>query len=309
MKRTIIISTIVLLVLAALACNFASGIAPTPLPGTITAKAATVSARLDESATMQAILSSGLTQTAAAIRFTPTSFPPTPAPTLTPAVPNAPLESILVLSPGPNSQIASPVTLSGISNSAFEQRLSIQILDEGGGVILSDGVTITAGLGERGPFEVTLEFTPPTQPQAGRIVVFDLSPRDGHIRHLASVPVTLLPSGASPDIKPAREHPEDIAILSPAPGETIGGGVARVSGLAAPFFEQTLSISVVDASGAVVGSGTAAIQAEAGQPGRFEGEVSYSVSEEQPGSIQVYVVSPRDGGMIHLSSVEVMLRP
>lgn len=218
-------------------------------------------------------------------------------------------ESILILSPGPDSQITSPVTITGISDPAFEQHLSIQILAEAGSVIVSDGVTINASLGERGPFEATIEFEPPAQPQHGRLIVFDLSPRDGHIRHLASVPVTLLPSGASSDIKPGPEHPEEIVFLSPAPQETVSGGRVHVSGLAAPAFEQTLSATVVDVNGAVVGSGTVTIRAEAGQPGRFEVDVSYTVAEEQYGSIQVYATSPRDGGIIHLASVGVTLRP
>ncbi|HLB50449.1 MAG TPA: Gmad2 immunoglobulin-like domain-containing protein [Anaerolineales bacterium] len=218
-------------------------------------------------------------------------------------------ESTLILSPGPDSQITSPVTITGISNPAFEQRLSIQILDEAGSVLVSDGVTINASLGERGPFEATIEFEPPAQPQHGRIIVFDLSPRDGHISHLASVPVTLLPAGAPADIKPGQEHPEDIVVLSPAPQEIVGGGTVHVSGFAAPVFEQTLSVTVVDLIGAVVGSGTLTLQAEAGQPGRFESDLMYVVTEEQQGSIQVYATSPRDGGIIHLASVGVALRP
>lgn len=218
-----------------------------------------------------------------------------------------PDESILI-SIGNGSSIVSPLTISGVSDPTFENNLLVQILDEGGSVIGTGNALISADIGQRGPFAGTVEFTAPAAPAHGRIVVSSSSARDGHLIHLSSVEVQLLPSGAA-DIKPAPEHPEAIAILGPALSDVISGGTARVRGISGPAFEQMLSVNVLDANGAVVGSGPLTIQAEVGKPGKFAGEVSYTVTGEQPGSIQVFATSARDGGIIHLSSVEVTLRP
>ena len=238
----------------------------------------------------------------------PTSAPPQTANTPAgPAGNQAPDESILI-SIGNGSSIVSPVTISGASDPTFENNLLVQILDEGGNVIGSGNALISADIGQRGPFAGTVEFTAPAAPAPGRIVVSSSSARDGHLIHLSSVEVQLLPSGAA-DIKPAPEHPEAIAILAPALSDVISNGSVSVHGTAGPVFEQSLSVNVLDAGGAVVGSGPLTIQAEVGKPGKFAGEVSYTVTGEQPGSIQVFATSARDGGIIHLSSVEVTLRP
>jgi len=234
---------------------------------------------------------------------------PTLPPTHTPIPPNLSVETILIFSPGPGSQITGPVTVSGISNPTFENNLVMQVIGEDGSVLGTGNATIQADIGQRGLFEGMVEFTPPAQPRPGRIIVYDSSARDGHIVHLASVEVMVLPAGSTPDLQPAPEHPEDIVITSPVLGDMVSGGAAHVSGFAAPFFEQTLAVQVLDANGALVGSVTLHIQAEAGQPGLFAGDVAYTVTGEQPGSIQVFAASPRDGSRLHLASVEVILRP
>lgn len=243
----------------------------------------------------------------------PPTFAPTAliVPTLTPTVglPALPEEALLILAPGPQSQVTSPITVTGISDPVFENTLFVQVLDENGAEIGSGHAIIKADLGQRGSFEGTVEFTPPGTQQAGTLVISDSSARDGHLVHVSSVPITLLPVGGAADILGTSEHPEDIAIQLPVPQQVISGGVVNVSGFSIPYFEQTLRVAVLDADGATVGGGVTTIQADVGQPGRFETYISYSVSSEQPGTIQVMAASPRDGSIIHLSSVGVTLLP
>lgn len=247
----------------------------------------------------------------------PTAAPPTSLPTITPNIPatqpptlpNLPPEAILILSPGSGSQIAGPITVSGVANSTFENNLVVEVRDVNGNVIGLTPTTINADLGGRGPFEVAVEFTSPAQEAPGRIVVYDTSARDGHIIHLSSVVVTLLPSGAVSDVKPGREHPEDIIIYSPALLDVVSGGIAHISGFSASTFEQNLQLAVLDENGVVAGSSFTTIQTSMGEPGPFEGDVPYSVTSEQPGSVQVYATSPLDGSIEHLASVEVKLKP
>ncbi|MBI3942617.1 MAG: LysM peptidoglycan-binding domain-containing protein [Chloroflexi bacterium] len=114
------------------------------------------------------------------------------------------------------------------------------------------------------------------------------------------VPTATLPPGPSTQ--------ESIVISAPVITAIINSPVT-VSGIADPTFEQHLAIRVRDQSGAVVGQGTAIIQADVGQRGPYSTSVTFTVpSGTQAGRIEVYAVSPRDGNLTHLSSVEVQLQ-
>ncbi len=69
--------------------------------------------------------------------------------------------------------------------------LGVRVRDQGGEEIGTGTLSIMAALGERGPFSGTITFTLTGGSQPGRIEVFDVSPRDGHVIHLSSVEVTL----------------------------------------------------------------------------------------------------------------------
>jgi len=245
-----------------------------------------------------------------AVVFTETPTPVAPDPTATPAPSvGTPPEAIAILSPGVGSQVSGPITVSGIADSVFENMLSIRVIDQNGEVIGSGVASIHADLGSRGPFDGQVSFTPPAQAQPGRILVSDSSARDGHLTHLTSVEVMLLPDGSTVSLKTDTEQPEAIQIQSLAPGASLSRGTLTISGYAAPTFEQTLSVAILDENGQVVGSGPVTIHADAGQAGPFDGTVTYTVTHEQPGSVQVYVTSARDGGITHLTSVDVTLQP
>jgi hypothetical protein len=81
-----------------------------------------------------------------------------------------------------------------------------------------------------------------------------------------------------------------------------------VTGISNPTFEQGLGIQVIGEDGTVIGEGAATISAEWGQRGNFEALVAFtSPPDDEGGRISVFDVSPRDGGLVHLSSVEVTL--
>jgi hypothetical protein len=129
-----------------------------------------------------------------------------------------------------------------------------------------------------------------------------------------AIPPTAMPAPPAPTCAPPVPCPEcptcqeeAIVITSPAGGETVSSRVL-VTGLANPTFEQHLGIQVIGADGTVIGEGAATISAEWGQRGSFEAEVAFtSPPSDEPGRITVFDVSPRDGGLVHLSAVEVTL--
>jgi hypothetical protein len=297
------------LLLAGLACN--SPLPPaTPSPQDVQTAMAQTQAALPSATPSAAVEVPSATSAA-----TDTALPgPTPTPseaapaTIAPPTP-APSdqEVILITTPGLLSRVTSPVRVAGEADPTFEQTLVVEVFGENADSVAFVPVTIGADVGQRGPFEAEIEFTVQAE-QPGRISVYSESARDGGLIHLASVEVTLLPSGQA-EIIPGGPHIEELAIHQPALGQFVSGGIAFVSGWSAPTFEQNLVIEVRGEDGAVVGSGPTTIQAEAGQAGSYLAEIPYTVSAEQPGRIVVYHASARDGGLLHLASVELTLAP
>ena len=118
------------------------------------------------------------------------------------------------------------------------------------------------------------------------------------------IAATPLPS-VLPTAQPAGPL-ERIALIAPLPGQGVRNSI-HVEGYSDPTFEQ-LGILVRDASGKVIGSANAKIQAGAGQRGSFSADVPLDPNcPAQTGRVVVYATAARDGGLTHLSSVDVQL--
>lgn len=257
----------------------------------------------------------------------PTLALATEAPTAAPEQPTATstqtegsLEAIVILQPGPNSVIVSPVTVQGQSRPTFEQNLVIAVHDEFGTLLNQQPTTLDSPAGEPGNFSIDITFTIDHE-QPGRVSVYESSAMDGGIVHLSSAEVSLRPSGAAELISPTLEL-ESIDIQSPAPMAEINGGVIIVSGFSDYYFESNLGLMLCGGGGNgapneicgtednILASGNAMIDAlEMGQPGPFSGVLTYSVTEQTPARIVVFAASPRDGGLLHLNSIPILLSP
>jgi len=109
-----------------------------------------------------------------------------------------------------------------------------------------------------------------------------------------------------PTVDPANS--ESIQILEPGLTSRVVSPV-RVAGFSEPTFEQNLVIQVTGENGDVLSTTPTTILSGAGLAGPFVQDVTFSVAAEQAGRISVYHASARDGGLVHLSSVEVTLLP
>ncbi len=305
------IPLILCLVLSLSACNFPAGPTPFPTSGAIQPPAGnpTLSVPANQPTATESLPGGAQSTPPLAITATsPGELVPGATTQPQPGVPNLPEEAILIQEPGAGSRLVSPIRVAGITDPTFEQTIGIRIvLPDGSELATSSGIT-TAGAGQRGPFEAQVEFQV-TQEMNASLQIFAASPRDGNVIHLSSVGVTLAPSGAA-NIIPAPDHPEQIAILQPAAGNTISGGVAHVSGYGTASFEQHLLVQVQDTTGQVIGSQPVLVQSpNMGQPGPFEVNVPYTLTNAGPGRISVHDPSPAFGGDIHVTSVEVQLQP
>lgn len=254
---------------------------------------------------------------AAATETAPPTEPPaseTPSPTETATVvvePGAPgeideEEAILILAPGVNSRVTSPVRVAGEADPTFEQSLAVRIVTIDGETLVTEPAMIAAELGERGPFETEVAFEVAEDTQAW-IQVFATSARDGGVTHLSSVGLVLAADGEA-DIVEATPQPERIVIDSPEAGETISGGSLTVSGRGLASFEQTLIVELLDEEGRLITSTPLIVDApDLGQPGTFEATLTYELSGSMPARVVVTDPSPAFGGEVHVSSVEVVL--
>jgi hypothetical protein len=212
------------------------------------------------------------------------------------------------------------VTVVGFSEPTFEQTLAVTITDIDSTVLVTQPVTIQADIGQAGPFSLSLDFYVATD-RPGRISVYDISARDGGVVNLASVPVTLLAAG-EPNIITSEPSQAAIIITSPTFLEEISGGVLAVSGYSEYFFEANLSVTICGSwTGGgphhicgtidnVIAESYATIQSpDIGIPGPFTGTIAYNTVPGTRARLVVWAQSMMDGGIEHLSSVEVVLNP
>ncbi len=133
-----------------------------------------------------------------------------------------------------------------------------------------------------------------------------------------NLPLPTLSPTPPKDTRPA----ETISITAPTFLEEISGGELVVEGYSEYFFEANLAVTVCGMGGSgephrmcgtvdnVLAEGYAMIESpDMGIGGPFRGTVSYSVTEETRARVVVFAVSPMDGGIEHLASVVVVLRP
>ncbi len=100
-------------------------------------------------------------------------------------------ERLQIDSPSTGSLVTSPISVSGVGQAVQHNQLGLRVRDQSGTEIGTGGASVTAALGQRGPFSGTVSYTLSGGNQPGRLEVFDTSPRDGGLIHLSSVELTL----------------------------------------------------------------------------------------------------------------------
>jgi immunoglobulin-like protein involved in spore germination len=98
-----------------------------------------------------------------------------------------------------------------------------------------------------------------------------------------------------------------IAVALPQTGASVQGPIT-IAG-SADVFEATVSIRVLDANGDVIAETFAMASCGTGCRGDFSTQVEVPIDAEQPGTIQVFESSAKDGSMINTVEIPVTLVP
>jgi len=100
---------------------------------------------------------------------------------------------------------------------------------------------------------------------------------------------------------------ETIVIKQPLLNSTVTSPV-HIEGVSDPTFEQTIEFQVLGEDGRILGQGYTTIEADLGERGAFAVDIEFTPpATREHGRIVVFATSARDGGITHLSSVEVAL--
>ncbi|MFZ1588073.1 MAG: Gmad2 immunoglobulin-like domain-containing protein [Candidatus Microthrix parvicella] len=123
--------------------------------------------------------------------------------------------AVLVESPTPGANVASPLAVSGISNT-FEATVNYSIAD-GDGLIVAEGhTTTTAGNGTWGDFEFTETFEN-AKPGLGAVIAFQEDAEKGGQRDVYEVPVRFGATPPSSAASPPDAAPTPTSASAPAP--------------------------------------------------------------------------------------------
>jgi hypothetical protein len=96
--------------------------------------------------------------------------------------------NIQLTSPPALSSISSPVHLQGTST-AFEATVDVAVRADGDATPVGTGIVMGGSMGEMGPFDGTVSFTPPSA-AAGALVLLTRSAEDGSVAEATVVRVT-----------------------------------------------------------------------------------------------------------------------
>jgi len=115
------------------------------------------------------------------------------------------------------------------------------------------------------------------------------------------------PPTSTPEPAPANLPPEEMTIFLPGPGSQVTSPF-QISGRGGPSWGQRVNFRLYGESGQLLSEGLTYLLANPGRPGRFYGELGFSIPYvAEAGRLEVSVFDLRAGRTSHLVTVELIL--
>jgi hypothetical protein len=250
-----------------------------------------------------------------------------PSPTLAPATPTPPNSSNppaadqdpmpavdipvsinQILDPGAGSKVLSPFIMRAAIKPGDNSAVRIELVGQDGQLLMrevrsyqsleTDWLTLGS--------EISYGINSIAEP--GRLQV-SIEDEHGRLKSVSSIDLVLQSLGDQ-DLNQQDDKLENIVLASPRPNLLIQGGNLRVSGMARPRTSQPLRIEIVTSDGKIVGTRQVSVNpSDSSQYGSFAIDVPYNIPSTNRVRIQVWEPGGAIPGIIHLSSVEVLLSP
>ncbi len=196
--------------------------------------------------------------------------------------------------PLPGAVLSDSVWVRGEAENIFENSVIVQVEDASGVVLgKQPAITDAAEMGQRGWFEVAVDFVNPAGAGSGRVSLYSEDPANGELTLLAWVNVRLAGAGTGGQAQILRPQAQ-----TPIRGAVVVGGTA--SGLAG----DVVLVRVEDLAGSVWGQAQAKILAG----GEWEVRVTFrNPPTPRSGRITIYAVGERGAPAAVLATIPVDL--
>lgn len=208
-------------------------------------------------------------------------------------------QTITINTPPPQTQVGSPVVLTGqLARTPFQNRLDYIVTNSsrqqiGGGVFDVAGVP-----GRPTGFTGSLNFSPPLNGDTITVQVYDQDTTTGAIVASQTINLTVAPT------------PQQILIDTPPSGTVVGTPMV-VTGRTVRFpFNGTLSYRFTDANNQQIGAGTFVVLGNVSSGTTFNVQVAFNPPHDG-GTVRltIYDQNPADGSIVVSSALDVEVLP
>jgi len=244
------------------------------------------------------------------------TFTPTPTrtrwPTRTPTItltPEVPLAAIQIFAPGPMSKVLTPLRTYAYLKPGESNKVQIELLGEDGRLLLRKIEDYSFYEGNPIGILEELDFEIAGVSEKARLVI-STDDTFGRLQSVGSVDLLLLSLGEK-EINPPGDLFESIVINQPIPSALIQGGSITVEGQAR-LGGGDLQIQLIDGQKKLVGYAWTPLDPALGQIpgfGGFSVQVPYLASSPTWVRLSVSQSGQRPDGLIHLTSIEVLISP
>jgi hypothetical protein len=248
-----------------------------------------------------------LTDATQAIVLEPPDLPPTATQRVPPV--NLPPEAMTIYEPGPGSQVTSPIRIIGRGGPSYNERIRLRLYGEDGTVLAEHTTILFAYPGNAGRFVSQLAFQIDGVAEAGRLEIASFDRRYNRVAHISTQSLILLSTGSAL-VHPALQPPEKLDIITPADGLVVVGGHLQIRAAGWVDSDVPVSVDLVDRRGDTIASTQGYFDApDVGQLGTFTVDLPYETPYSQFARVVLTEWDPSAAYIVHLSSVEVYIRP
>lgn len=237
--------------------------------------------------------------------------PPVTVPTATPLPPSVgvPQEELAIFLPGPGSQALSPIQVQGYGGPSQNNRVELRLIGEDGRLVSRGYTFLYSYPGRPGLYYGQVPFETSSLAELAWLQVRSYGDRYGLLKHLTTMPVTLLTSGSA-RIERNLHGPEKITIFTPVDETNVRGPTLRITGAAWLDADRPLGVEVLDLRGNLLASSEVDLQAPStGALGTFELEMELSLTRSQWVRVGVFERGNGAVDLIHYTSVQVWFIP